>query len=70
MRELDSTELSLVSGAGEGCSGNSGNSGGSGNNLGGVTDSDNFGDDLVNIYEGLVQAASHIIERVADAIKN
>lgn len=64
MRELDSTELNFVSGAGEECSA------GSGNDIGGVKDSEGLGDDLVNIYEGLVQAASHIIERVAGAFKD
>ncbi len=61
MRELNSSELSFVSGAGDGCSG------GSGNDIGGVTNSGSFGDDLVNIYEGVVQAVSHVIERVAAA---
>ena len=64
MRELNSSELSFVSGAGDGCSGGSG---GSGNDIGGVTNSGSFGDDLVNIYEGVVQAVSHVIERVAAA---
>ena len=64
MRELKPTELSFVSGAGDECSG-----GGSGNDIAGVTDSENFGDDLVNIYEGVVQAVSHVIERVANALK-
>ncbi len=61
MRELNSSELTFVSGAGDGCSG------GSGNDLGGVTDAESLGRDLVNIYEGVVQAVSHVIERVADA---
>lgn len=61
MRELNSTELSFVSGAGEECSG------GSGNDIGGVTDSASLGQDLVNIYEGVVQAVSYVIERVANA---
>ena len=66
MRELTATEICFVSGAGEDCPEDSGESS---NNIAGVTDSDNFGDDLVNIYEGLVQATSHIIERVANAIR-
>jgi len=61
MRELNSSELSFVSGAGDGCSG------GSGNNIGGVTNSGSIGDDLINIYEGIVQAVSHVIERVSKA---
>ena len=64
MRELNATELSQVSGAGDECSG-----GGSGNDIGGITDSDNVGTDLINIYEGVVAAVSHVIERVADALK-
>lgn len=62
MRELNATELSFVSGAGEECSG-----GGSGNDIGGIKDSEGIGNDLVNIYEGIVQAVSHVIERVANA---
>jgi hypothetical protein len=61
MRELKSSELSFVSGAGDGCSS------GSGNDIGGVTNSGSLGQDLINIYEGVVQAVSHVIERVADA---
>ena len=63
MRDLEATELSFVSGAGEECSG-----GGSGNDLGGIKDAEGIGDDLVNIYEGVVQAVSHVIERVANAL--
>ncbi len=62
MRELKPTELSFVSGAGEACSG------GSGNNIGGVTDSGSLGQDLINIYEAAVELASHVIERVANAL--
>ena len=64
MRELKSSELSSVSGAGAGCSG------GSGNNIGGVTNSGSLGQDLINIYEGVVQATSYMIERVAKAWKS
>ncbi len=64
MRELNATEMEFVSGAGDGCSG-----GGSGNDIGGITDSGSIGDDLINIYEGVVAAVSHVIERVADALK-
>ncbi len=59
MRELNSSEISFVSGAG--CSG------GSGNNIGGVTNSGGLGRDLINIYEGVVQATSYMIERVSKA---
>jgi hypothetical protein len=58
MRELTLEEISLVAGAGDGCSSG-------GNVIAGVGDSATIGDDLVNIYEGLVATASHIIERVA-----
>jgi hypothetical protein len=61
MRELKSSELSFVSGAGDGCSG------GSGNDIGGVRNSRSFGRDLINIYEGVVGATSYMIERVANA---
>lgn len=67
MRELTMSEIGLVSGGGDSCS--SGGSGDSdGNDIGGVTDSESFGDDLINIYEGLVATTSHIIERVANAL--
>ena len=61
MRELTLNEMSFVSGAGDDCSSG-------GNNIGGVTDSASLGDDLINIYEGLVSATSYIIERVANAL--
>ena len=61
MRELTAAELDFVSGGGDNCS----NEGG--NNYGGVTDTESLGDELINIYEGLVQVTSHIIERVANA---
>ena len=63
MRELTMQELNLVAGAGDNCP-----SDGGGNDIAGVKDSQSLGDDLVNIYEGLVQATSHIIERVANAL--
>ena len=40
----------------------------SGNNYGGITDTSTIGGDLIAVYEGLVSATSHIIERVADAL--
>lgn len=61
MRELTEAEIGLVTGGHGSCSNNSGN------DIAGVTDSKGFGQDLINIYEGLVQATSHIIERVANA---
>lgn len=63
MRELTMNEMSLVAGAGDECS-----SGGSGNDIGGITDSQSLGSDLINIYEGLVDVTSHVIERVANAL--
>ncbi len=62
MRELTNIEMNLVSGAGDACSSDGGN------NVGGIGDSENFGNYVVNIYEGLVSATSHIIERVANAL--
>ena len=62
MRELTVTELGLVAGGNEQCSSES-----SGNNYGGVTDTASLGQDIIEIYEGLVEATSYIIERVANA---
>ena len=62
MRELNATELEFVSGAADDCSS------GSGNNIGGVTDTESLAQDLINIYEAVVAATSHVIERVADAL--
>lgn len=63
MRELTLSEIGLVSGGGDNCS--SGDAGG--NNYGGITDTQSVGDEIIEIYEGLVAATSHIIERVAGA---
>ena len=65
MRVLSVEEMDLVAGAGEECASSSETSG---NNLGGVTNSGQIGQDIVNIYEGAVEAMSHIIERVANAL--
>lgn len=62
MRELTMSEMNFVAGAGDDCSS------GDGNDLNGIKDSEGFGQDVVNIYEGLVAATSHIIERVANAL--
>jgi hypothetical protein len=60
MRELALHELALVSGGeGQTCPKD--------NDFGGVSDTEGLGQDLINIYEGLVAAASHVIERVANA---
>jgi len=67
MRELNREEMMFVAGSSDQCS--SDDSGDSGNDLGGVTNPEGIGDDLINIYEGLVAATSHVIERVALALK-
>ena len=59
MRVLTANEVRQVTGAGS-CS--------NGNDIGGITDFPGLGQDLINIYEGLVAATSHIIERVANAL--
>ena len=61
MRELTAAEIEFVAGGHDPCADESGN------NYGGVTDTDSLGSDLIEIYEGLVQVTSHIIERVANA---
>ncbi len=61
MRELTRMELGFVSGAGDDCPSG-------GNDIGGVTESEELGNDLINIYEGVVAAVSHVIERVANAL--
>jgi hypothetical protein len=63
MRELTLQEMGLVAGGGDDQCTNDG-----GNNIGGVTEPSSLGGDLINIYEGLVEATSHIIERVANAL--
>jgi hypothetical protein len=60
MRELTLSEMNRVAGAGGECSG--------GNNYGGVTEPGSLGDDLIDIYEGLVAVTSYMIERVAEAL--
>jgi hypothetical protein len=40
----------------------------SGNNYGGITETSSVGDDLIELYEGLVAATSYVIERVARAL--
>ena len=62
MRELTTNEIALVAGGAGECPAPDGN------NLGGVSDSEGLGQDLINIYEGLVEVTSHIIERVANAM--
>ena len=62
MRELTASEIGLVSGAGGDCSS------GDGNTIIGVTSPETIGKELIQIYEGLVAATSHVIERVANAL--
>ena len=62
MRELTMGEIGFVAGGAAQCSSNQG-----GNNYGGVTDTASLGQDIIEIYEGLVEATSYIIERVANA---
>lgn len=63
MRELTARELEMVAGGNGVCTPDD-----SGNDYGGISDTGSVGDDLVDIYEGLVAATSHIIERVANAL--
>jgi hypothetical protein len=63
MRELTMNELQFVSGGTGVCTADD-----SGNDLGGIKDPDSIGKDLIAIYEGLVAATSHVIERVAGAL--
>ncbi len=63
MRELTITELGLVGGGAEQCSSDQ-----SGNNYGGITDTKSIGREIIEIYEGLVEATSYVIERVANAL--
>jgi hypothetical protein len=62
MRELNPQEIACVAG-GDGtgvCTPE--------NSYGGVSDPNSFGQDLINLYEGLVFFTSHVIERVALAM--
>jgi len=63
MRELTLNEIEMVSGAGDECPGDT-----SGNSIEGISNFEKFGDDMVALYDGLVQVTSHIIERVANAL--
>jgi bacteriocin-like protein len=63
MRELTTSELACVSGGTGVCKPEN-----SGNDYGGITDTGSFGQELIELYEGLVEATSHIIERVANAL--
>jgi hypothetical protein len=62
MRELSVSEICLVSGGADECAA------GGGNTYGGINEPSTLGKDIIEIYEGLVEATSHIIERVASAL--
>ena len=68
MRELTLSEMALVAGAGDDNGTGGGCGEGSGNNYGGITEPSSLGEELIEIYEGLVEATSYIIERVANAL--
>jgi molybdenum-dependent DNA-binding transcriptional regulator ModE len=57
------SEIGLVSGGGDNCPSDDS----SGNEYGGITDTTSVGEEIIEIYEGLVAATSHIFERVANA---
>ena len=63
MRELTMEEISRVSGGTGECTAQQ-----SGNNYGGITEPGTLGQELIEIYEGMVEATSYIIERVASAL--
>ncbi len=63
MRELTMEEISRVSGGTGECTAQQ-----SGNNYGGITEPGTLGQELIEIYEGMVEATSYVIERVASAL--
>lgn len=63
MRELTMEEFSRVSGGTGECTAQ-----GSGNNYGGITEPGTLGQELIELYEGMVEATSYVIERVASAL--
>ncbi|MEX0707862.1 MAG: hypothetical protein WD078_07820 [Woeseia sp.] len=63
MRSLTTKEVCAVAGATDQCMAEDFE-----NNYGGITDSGVGGDPISSIYEDLVAVASHIIERVAEAL--
>ncbi len=60
MRELNTAELECVSGGMMQCTPEE-----MGNAWGGITDTTSIGQDIINIYECLIEATSYMIERVA-----
>ena len=63
MRELTTSELDMVAGGTGVCTPDD-----SGNDYGGITETASVGSELIELYEGVVAATSHIIERVANAL--
>ena len=61
MRDLTKDEILMVAGGGGECAN------GGGNSYGGVSDVGSLGKDIIAAYEGLVEATSHIIERVMNS---
>jgi hypothetical protein len=59
-------EIALVAGGDGECASESDSE--SGNTYAGVSDVSKIGDDIIEAYEGVVAATSHIIERVANAL--
>ena len=65
MRELEAEELAYVAGGEEQMTCTPATAA---NDYYGVQNPGTLGDDLIDIYEGLVAATSHVIERVALAL--
>ena len=65
MRELTSRESRLVAGGRYSCDFDDAY-----NAYAGIVNPGSVGNDLISIYEGVVMATSHVIERVANALKN
>ena len=61
MRNLTGEEVRLVAGGTGVCT--------AGNEFNGISNTGTLGQDLINIYEALVDVTSHIIERVANVFK-
>lgn len=70
MRELTTSEIRCVTGGTGSCTAdNSGGADEPNDYLGGAS-ANKFGEVLIAAYEGAVAATSHVIERVATALKN
>ena len=62
MRELTTMELQFVSGGTGECTEESAN------RIAGVSNFTDVGQNLIDFYEGLIEATSYVIERVANAL--